>query len=454
MTAIATAYRARSRREAIEGVVHVVRPEVRVAGLERLVVAAAERAARVDDPRVVATRGAVAAGGVVAVATEPPRGRWLDQVVAAAGVPFPVATALTLLDGLLAALEATHRAGLAHGGIGPEVVVLTPEGGVRLDGLALGAACAAAGGAPGIGPSWTLDPALPPGAPPDGVADLYAVAAVGWWLLSGAPPGEGRPSPLPEAVVAVLRRALSPERGQRYGSSTELRSSLAAAAEAALGSRWADAGAVAVLATIPSAPPPAAFPEGATTEGNSPAPPPVSPPPGEAAPSVVAPTVGEAGPPAAPGAAPPVPWWRRRRRWAVATALALAAAVVGTVAFSFTDQAATLPVVGALPWVGNAAAGPLVVGNDVRLRVVRRGPGCVYVAEATGSLHGSGDLVYRFVHVTASSSDTVVHITGNPGFAFTTTLAYQGITTAHDSVTFVLVRPTSRQVTTRFEVRC
>lgn len=453
------------------------------------------------DPRLVATIDVAGDPGHLAVVTEPPQGMWLVQLVTHRPPPLEERAALVLGLGLLEAVEAAHRLGLAHGALAPEAVVVTPTGSVRLDGLALAAVFPA--GSPGSWtPAWATDPLVVAGSPADGASDLYAAAALIWWAATGHPPNVTGREPS-GAVAAVLRRALAPGREERYPTVTDFRGALAEAAETEfgnLGTAAERAGLLVALvrtvsqpaATQATAPPKGAeaaavdpqppFDEEAPTVGEAASVEPAAAPSigeaanlEEAAPHVdqAAPSVDQAAPDRADTAAaiaPALPTAgpiggstargvsRARRRVAVRTGLALlalgAVALAAGIGLSFTPSAGDLPVVSALPWVTTPASGPLVVGGDLALRVTRRGPGCTYVAEATASLHGTGDLVYRFVHGSAASNDTTVHIAGNPGFAFTTSFAYQGVSSLRDTVTFELLRPVRRAVTTAFDVRC
>ena len=84
------------------------------------------------------------------VVTEPAGGAWLGEL-APRGAALPTATAVTIVDGLLAAVEVAHAAGIAHAAICPEVVALTSSGHVRLDGFAV-AATLPAGASPSLAP--------------------------------------------------------------------------------------------------------------------------------------------------------------------------------------------------------------------------------------------------------------------------------------------------------------
>src|SRR5207253_893705 len=149
---------------------------------------------------------------------------WVDGVPLSDLVPesaaLPPASALAVADGVLAALNAAHTEGLAHGGVGREAVVITADGDVRLRGFGVAAALHA---------DQTADPA----------GDLVNTAKLTAGLLGASldsrPGGVG---PERRAVLNVLRRAAAPDPMHRYRSAAGMRQALLAAAARSLGEDW------------------------------------------------------------------------------------------------------------------------------------------------------------------------------------------------------------------------
>ncbi|RJK94162.1 protein kinase family protein [Vallicoccus soli] len=102
------------------------------------VLAAARRAAAVDDPRFVAVLDADEAGGLAYVVTEWVEARDLTALLAAG--PLADVEAQALVAELARALSVAHRAGLAHGRLLPEHVLLTEAGRLKVAGLGVSAA--------------------------------------------------------------------------------------------------------------------------------------------------------------------------------------------------------------------------------------------------------------------------------------------------------------------------
>lgn len=171
--------------------------------------------------------------------------------------PLPPVRAVELLSQVCAALSAVHERGLVHCDLKPANLLLapTPQGPPHLKLLDFGIARLAvrssglepSGPAPGT-PSF-MAPEQCMGRPVDARTDLYAVGVLGYLLLSGRlplsghrpeqvlaarlaqePPALHRVCPgVPEALSAVLQRAMAVSPEQRYASAAELRTALQAA---------------------------------------------------------------------------------------------------------------------------------------------------------------------------------------------------------------------------------
>lgn len=153
---------------------------------------------------------------------------------------LPVGEAVTVLVGIAQALACLHGQGAAHGDVSPSNVLFDAEGRPLLADLGavrlLGAGQAPAG-TPGF-----EDPAAQDGPLLNLASDVFALCAVGWYLLTGAPPPPGkRRAPLPVLrpdvpvqLAAALESGLAEDPRQRPGADELARLVYAAAAPAPL----------------------------------------------------------------------------------------------------------------------------------------------------------------------------------------------------------------------------
>ncbi|MGZ3457963.1 MAG: serine/threonine-protein kinase, partial [Archangium sp.] len=172
-------------------------------------------------------------------------------------LPLPPAEVVFLLSQVLEGLEVAHACGAVHRDIKPENLVLTTsrEGERRVKLLDFGMSATLAAGfseeelAAGmvVGSPAYLAPELWVRAEPDGRADLYALAVVGYRLLTGRLPFGGggrmgemllvhkptRPLPphiieerVPPALSAVLMQAMSLRPDDRFATARAFRSAL------------------------------------------------------------------------------------------------------------------------------------------------------------------------------------------------------------------------------------
>ncbi|PTL81279.1 serine/threonine protein kinase [Vitiosangium sp. GDMCC 1.1324] len=178
-------------------------------------------------------------------------------VLSSLPLPLPPAEAVFLLSQVLEGLEAAHACGIVHRDIKPENLVLTTgrDGERRVKLLDFGMASTLAAGFTEeelgagmvVGSPAYLAPELWVRAEPDGRADLYALAVVGYRLLTGRLPFGGggrmgemllvhkpsRPLPphvieerVPPALSAVLMQAMSLRPDDRFASARALHAAL------------------------------------------------------------------------------------------------------------------------------------------------------------------------------------------------------------------------------------
>ncbi len=199
----------------------------------------ARAAARLSHPHVVAVHDQGTDGEVVFLAMELVRGHTLRDTIARES-PLPPARALALLEQVLSALSAAHRAGLVHRDVKPENVLITTDGRVKVADFGLAKAVSAetqhtATGGVLIGTVSYLAPELVLGARADARADVYAAGVLLYELLTGRKPHAGETPiqvaykhvhadvPAPSALVpgvapyvdALVARATARDRDQR-----------------------------------------------------------------------------------------------------------------------------------------------------------------------------------------------------------------------------------------------
>lgn len=180
-------------------------------------------------------------------------GRLLKDLIADG--PVPLAEAVRITEGILTALEYSHRAGVVHRDIKPGNVMVTSSGQVKV--MDFGIARALSDSAATVAQTGTIlgtaqyfSPEQARGETVDARTDLYAAGVVLFELLTGRPPFHGEsavavayqhvseqpvaPSTLnphlSAPVDAVVLRALAKDRFARFQTASEFHSAVRAAA--------------------------------------------------------------------------------------------------------------------------------------------------------------------------------------------------------------------------------
>jgi serine/threonine protein kinase len=198
-------------------------------------------AVALDHPSIVPTV-AVEEGGPDVVIVTRGVGRYVtvqDLITAARAnrsqggkLPIPIAAAIG--RSAIEALAAAHRAQVVHGAVHPRSVLIDEDGGVRLGDFVVGRALttAVAQGADSAlwrGLAGYLAPELVVGEDPSPGADVFAVGAMLFTMLSGdVPPGSLHVTP---AVERLVQRALDTDVTRRYRSAGDLLENLLEAFE-------------------------------------------------------------------------------------------------------------------------------------------------------------------------------------------------------------------------------
>jgi serine/threonine protein kinase/beta-lactam-binding protein with PASTA domain len=192
------------------------------------------------------------------------QGRLLKDVIAAG--PVPIADALRYADGILEALEYSHRAGVVHRDIKPGNVMITDAGEVKVMDFGIARAVSDSSSTVAdttaiIGTAAYFSPEQAKGEAVDARADLYSAGVVLYELLTGRQPFRGEtpvavayqhvseaPEPpselidtIPRGLDAVVLRALAKDPFQRFPDAASFRSALRDVESATTSKRQIDA---------------------------------------------------------------------------------------------------------------------------------------------------------------------------------------------------------------------
>ncbi len=255
---MATVYLARDERHGRPVALKLLRPELvpddgpsrAAARFHREI----ELAARLSHPHILPLYDSGAADGLLYYVTPYIDGESLRSRLKRSG-RLPLPESLGVLRDVARALAYAHRQGLVHRDIKPANILLSQEGDALVADFGVAKALAAAQGVAGTQEAELTEGALILGTPaymaPEQVigdpgidhrADLYALGAVGYELLTGAPPFAGRPrheqlaahlsempSPvsvrqpdLPEMLAALVDRLLSKRPADRPRDADEV----------------------------------------------------------------------------------------------------------------------------------------------------------------------------------------------------------------------------------------
>ncbi|WP_439565752.1 Stk1 family PASTA domain-containing Ser/Thr kinase [Microcella sp.] len=191
-------------------------------------------------------------------------GRMLKDIIADG--PLPLAEAARIGEGILTALEYSHRAGVVHRDIKPGNVMVTSSGQVKVMDFGIAraisdSAATVAQTSSILGTAQYFSPEQARGETVDARTDLYASGVVLFEMLTGRPPFQGEsavavayqhvseapvaPSTLnpqvPAAMDAVVLHALAKDRFERFQTASDFRADLSAAANGLVPPKRVDA---------------------------------------------------------------------------------------------------------------------------------------------------------------------------------------------------------------------
>lgn len=252
-------YRARDAR--LDRIVEVVVLKAAAGTAEAAArLAAARRTAVLLHPHIVRIYDVAEDGDLAYIVSEAVEGGTLAQSLTR-GHPYRPEVPAAVARQIALALAAAHRQGIVHGALTPERVRLSPEGHAYVEDFGAAAADPAA--------PWTA-PEVAAGEPPSPAADVYALGAMLYALLSGQPPQPGGatlPPGIPDSLRGLTARLLAPQPERRPDAAWT-----AAALQAALEDAGRTTGVVATPVTAVG-PTPAATAATATPRPTSPPPP-------------------------------------------------------------------------------------------------------------------------------------------------------------------------------------
>lgn len=216
----------------------------------------AQAASRMSHPSIVRVFDAGDPSTSEIGSDEPPyivmelvKGTLLKDIISAG--PVPVADAVRYVDGILEALDYSHRAGVVHRDIKPGNVMVTDKGQVKVMDFGIARAVSDSSSTVAettqiIGTAAYFSPEQAKGEPVDARADLYSTGVVLYELLTGRQPFRGESpvavayqhvseTPVPPTEVneeaprtldPIVLRALAKDPYQRYPDAVHFRAAL------------------------------------------------------------------------------------------------------------------------------------------------------------------------------------------------------------------------------------
>jgi serine/threonine protein kinase len=162
-----------------------------------------------------------------------------DLLIAAPGGKFPMGVALTIAEGLINGLAHAHKAGIIHGGLHTRSVVIDKYVLVKVCDFAVARAVleiAVGTDDDGLCTAYRgyLAPEVAGGGEVTAAADVYAVGAVMYAMLSGNIIEDGKPGRLAAttSIRRLVMRAVDDDADRRFSDALKLRTAFNDAVEA------------------------------------------------------------------------------------------------------------------------------------------------------------------------------------------------------------------------------
>ena len=149
---------------------------------EQLLIAEAQRMARVRHPNILAIHGADQADGRTGIWSDLLEGRTLADRIKRDG-PMTAGALIELALPLAEALTLVHRRGMTHGDVKPANVMIEPDGTPVL--MDFGSVHEALGGSTQVGSPLAMAPEQFRHAPPSPATDMYAFGIVLYFAMTG-----------------------------------------------------------------------------------------------------------------------------------------------------------------------------------------------------------------------------------------------------------------------------
>jgi serine/threonine protein kinase len=204
-----------------------VRREIRILSvLDHQHLIKAHDAVRLSPEPAAAPSGDAAGGGIGLLLDYAPGGSLAELV--GSRRKLPVGETVTVLTPIAQALGYLHGKGFTHGDVSPGNVLFTGHGKPMLSDVGIARMVGDASAVPAYGTAGFMDPA-----PVDAVRaglqperDVYSVAALGWYCLTGEPPRRTADRPplslllpaVPPELAAALEAGLNEDRRLRPGA--------------------------------------------------------------------------------------------------------------------------------------------------------------------------------------------------------------------------------------------
>jgi len=235
-----------------EPMIAATTPDYAVADLSARFVREGRAAAQLNHPGIVTIHAADVFDGRPAIVMEYIEGETLASILDRG--PLPPAAAVSILDQLLDAVAYAHDKGVVHRDIKPDNVFVTPDGRVKLAdfGIAhVGSSATLTQAGTVMGTPGYMAPEQVTGGGVDGRADIFAIGAIAYEMLSGRnpfgatdgmapttvmyrivheePPGlpAGALADLPVAMAPIIGTALSKDPADRFSDARAFRAALA-----------------------------------------------------------------------------------------------------------------------------------------------------------------------------------------------------------------------------------